>query len=745
MNFGLCWQKTWRRATILLVVACCLHSGKALGEDIGKADAEREKAIEESLDMQTAEASASQIKKETIKKTREVSEKPVSKVQEEPLPGKTVAPKTKEVPPQAVTEETEKEPGPEKDIYLIVDDVRWDAVENMAVFELRVEDKNVLKGMVTVSENGKTVRWRGAVQIVARVKKENPVPSALLQNVRFVERPEVTKKLGLQAPYYALDEIVIQFARPVFFDLQEAENWMRIEFSPRVKEEKDEEKEDATMTAIQAAAAQFVSPMTTQELLGSLYQAKDQFEAFVVGGDKIMEMLTKLRSEKRTARTFFDPWAGLPEDIGPAFRQEYPAFGTAEFWKKHVRAALRQTYGFSSNFNGILSRAGTQTKQDSAFSWQPDVDLNFRRFGFTRRPGQKLQALRTDIKYRTRRIFPMGSRLSFGDGLRSQDIGFNFDYYPQKRFSLSSRNNVSLFGGKQLDYRVNRQGQKYWTKNPKHGYRITNALGFNYRLTPLLTWRSGIGLERTRSDDMYGRSRDKTVYVNTSIDTKLTKRARLELGYGHRFLLKDTDPFSGKPLTRKTKAKNLDTLTGHFRYRISSRFSIEGGPDVSIIDGEIPKIGGRGTVHCRIRPKDYIKSSYYNGLIQDNTRKILGGVSSGTLNTISRLERVGVSYWHAIELSTNAKNRLGASFDYLRKSPMSGVYGQQATIEDWMIFELTWLRKLRYGLMWLELTYRYSQYRSKAAQYSGTANDSLHEHMVYLALTNYFGEWEEMT
>jgi hypothetical protein len=109
------------------------------------------------------------------------------------------------------------------------------------------------------------------------------------------------------------------------------------------------------------------------------------------------------------------------------------------------------------------------------------------------------------------------------------------------------------------------------------------------------------------------------------------------------------------------------------------------------------------------------------------------------------LERVGVSYWHAIELSTNAKNRLGASFDYLRKSPMSGVYGQQATIEDWMIFELTWLRKLRYGLMWLELTYRYSQYRSKAVQYSGTANDSLHEHMVYLALTNYFGEWEEMT
>ncbi|MDD3295306.1 MAG: hypothetical protein PHG20_11540, partial [Geobacteraceae bacterium] len=93
----------------------------------------------------------------------------------------------------------------------------------------------------------------------------------------------------------------------------------------------------------------------------------------------------------------------------------------------------------------------------------------------------------------------------------------------------------------------------------------------------------------------------------------------------------------------------------------------------------------------------------------------------------------------------NPKTKAGLSFEYRRNLAMSGVYGQQDSNDDGFNMQASWARKLRGGLTWLELTYRFSTYRTRATDSDHSDDISIKEHAVFFVIRNYFGEWGEMT
>jgi len=144
-----------------------------------------------------------------------------------------------------------------------------------------------------------------------------------------------------------------------------------------------------------------------------------------------------------------------------------------------------------------------------------------------------------------------------------------------------------------------------------------------------------------------------------------------------------------------------------------------------------------------------MQAGYDNSLIQDGSGKIIGGLmgrnASASSISLSRFEVTSISYTHAFGNRANPKTKMAFSFEYRRSLPMSGISGQQETNNDGFNLQASWVRKLRRGLTWLELTYRFSTYRTRATDSDHSDDISIKEHAVFFVIRNYFGEWGEMT
>lgn len=655
---------------------------------------------------------------------------------------------TRKAPPAGAPEETvqgKETPPTEETDFFVSEDIIWTPRPDGATVVIVTEEKEMPPAAIETAQEGRVVRWVPAKTLVVKKKKNNPVESPFLQGVVFRENPEKTKKLGLEAPYYAADELLIVFAAPVFYDAMQEEGRLTIEFTPVEKKKPTPPDIEAMLKKTMEAAVATTSP---SDILGSFFQVKEQYEAFVMGGFRPDFLERKTRAESRPSQQLFDGTYGFPADVKPVYDQEYPKIGTAEYFKKHVRAAVKNTFGFSSDFDGLPTAwSGTSTRNRAGF-WTPDIEVAYDGFGYEKPAyGRKTPDAALNVSYRAQRLLPVSHLLHFNDGLRYQTINFGGNYLPQKRYALFSQNTIVLFGGKTVD-----RGASGFFRDYRKGYRMTNAVGFNYRLTEKLLWRNGTGYEMTRSQAPAGRSRDQSGFLTTSLEQRFTKRATGELGYSYRHIFKDTGP-SPSPSVRITKGKDLQHISGVFRYKLSRDGLAEGGAMLDVIDGNIFKFGVRGKLRYKIGVKNLLQADYFNGAIQEDTNKLVGvrgnrGRDTGI--TLSRYERVGVSWRHAIDGFVKAarpSTLFALAFDYRRNLPMAGVYYNQSTNDSGFNFQASILRKLRGGLMWLELTYQYSTFKSRDPNMNrlNSTDASAKEHAVMLILTNYLGRWEEIT
>jgi len=647
----------------------------------------------------------------------------------------------KEPAGEGLPEKAGEEEAPEEEIFFIADQIRWEGGEDKSVLEIVGEEEVLPGGNMDAGPDGRSFRWRPANLLVVRAPKSNAVDSPLLKQVVFRENVLMTKKLELEAPYYVLSEIVMTFGAPVSYELTQDGNWMSLEFSSKKTDAVSSEVAEEGYKEPQNVIPETSSPA---DILGNFFQAKELYEAYIMGGGKTTDLFKKLRGGGKPSFGFFDGTAGFPDDMGPVFKEAYPTFGTTEYWKRHVRAVARQTFGYSSDFDGTYGSWGGTSVKDGAFTMQPDIDVMYNGLGYGK-PfyGSRKPTGTIDLGYRGEKIFPVAKDLGFGDGLRSQTVSWGTNYRPNKRYAFSSQNTLRLFGGKTLQ--KTSSGNVY--REFRRGYRLTNAAGINYRLTKRILWKNGVGAERTLSDANDGRSRDSSVFLSSGIEQVFTRRLQMETTYGYRHLYYDKEPYR-KP-SPYTKGKDIHSLSSDFRYKMSDKWFLSGGPNLDIIDGDIWKFGGHTRLRYQWRPQDQVQIGYDNMMIQNGSAKILGGLTSNRSNsssiTLSRFEITRVSYWHSFGDGRNPKTKAGLSFEYRRNLAMSGVYGQQDSNDDGFNVQASWVRKLRRGLTWLELTYRFSTYRTRATDSDHSDDISIKEHAVFFVIRNYFGEWGEMT
>ena len=685
-----------------------------------------------------AEEKKSEAQKEPDAEREKAMKESVLQAKEKMVSGEDATKKEEaNVPPK----ETEKAPTKEVPAFFLAENIHWEGGQDTAFLEIAGEEEALPAGEVDVGADGTNVRWRPAQTLVVMKKKENPVESPFLQSVVFREDATKTKELGLEAPYYALSEILLTFFVPVSYNAAQEGPWIHIEFSPLKKPEAPMEAETRIRTQQEIPMP---TPSSPADMLGTFYQTKEAYEAYVTGGGKLGEGMKNLPAEKRPSGGIFDGRGGFPRDMTPVVEEAYPAFGTREYWKRHIRGALGQTFGYSSDFDGAYGAWGGTSCKRGAFTLQPDMNVMYNGLGFGK-PfyGQKTPTGSLDVGYNARRMFPMGNLLRFGDGSRMQTINFGGDYLPQKRYSLASQNTVDLFAIKTIG-----SSSGDWVRNPRNGYRMTNAVSFNYRLTRRLLWKNGIGLQRTWSIAPSGRSHDASGFLSTGIEQILTRRLSVETTYGYRHIFKDLGPFTGSNNTNnqpniQTKDKDFHSLHEEIRYKMSNKLFLSGGPEFDVIDGELFKFGGRVKLRYQWRPKDQFQVDCGSGLVEDGSGKLFSGLTQRGVNDtkirVFRGENLRFSYAHQLK-----SGDLSLSLGYLKTLPLSGFYGGQTTKDNGLNFQASWRRKLRGGLTWLELTYRLSTYRAKAADPRETTDVSVKEHAVFFIVRNYFGEWEEM-
>ncbi len=629
---------------------------------------------------------------------------------------------------------TKRLPAKEMPVFYLAEIIQWEGNQDRASLEIVGEEDTLPAGEVDTSLDGRSIRWRPAQTLVVMKKKENPVESPFLQRVAFKEDVAMTKKLGLEAPYYVLREILLTFSVPVSYKVTQEGAWLSIEFSPSKKIAVPEE-EKIGARQVEISMPEMTSP---GDILGTSFQAKEIFEAYVTGGGKAGEAMKKLRSEERPGEGIFDGRGGFPHDMTPVFEEAYPAFGTQDYWKRHVRAALDQTFGYSSDFDGFYGANGTSTKA-KAFTLDPNVNIAYNALGF----GKPFRGTRTptgslDVGYSAARMFPLGNRnLNFGDGARLQTVDFGGTYSPKKRYSLSCQNKIVLFASKAVGL-----SSGDWVRNARHGYRMTHAAGINYRLTRRLLWKNGIGFERTRSDAPEGRSRNAIGYLNTGFTQTFTRRVRLNADYTYEHIFKDTGAPTNS-LALVTKDKDIHSISMSLGYTKNRQWSMSAGPELSVIEGPPPygdifAFGGRAQLRYQWRPQDSFQVTYSNRMIQDGTGILVSGLLGRNIRDTSiterRVSQVGVSYVHTLD-----SGALSLSLDYYRWLPLDGLFPRQTTKTDIITFQTSWRRRIFRGRSWLELIYRYSNYLSRGLDPADVNTDSDHEHAVLFTIGTYFG------
>jgi hypothetical protein len=667
--------------------------------------------------------------------------------------------KKKEVPVEKKQEEAPK--GEEEPIFFIAESIRWEGGSEKSSLEIIGEEEVLPGGLIDAGADGRSFLWRPEQPLVIRTRKNNKVDSPLLQEVLFRENRALTEKLGLEAPYYVLEEIVLTFNAPVTYTVFQEENFFSLQFEAS---EKTKDLPPETIFAIKKfLQAQDSNLYTAEGLLGDFYQAKQQFEQLRTGSSlsnfDTAAVVKKMRREKAPKTFSFDGAAGFPENAAPIIEEAYPKFGTADYWQRHLRAAFRQTGGYSSDFDGTYGCWGGTKTKDNAWTWEPNLLVEFNRFieGFSREQGAYQRAARVNASYEWKRLVPTGNLLGPGDGLRSQNVTFGGVYYPHQRWALSSQNKIDIYGGKTLS-----RSSSNLERISRHGFRMTNAGGLNYRLTKRLTWANGAGLERTWANYSNGsKSHSSAGTLNTGLDYMLSKRTQVRLGYALRHIFLDTaadnvDSSSDPSAALNSKVKNLYSLNNGISYKISKQGTLSGGPSLYFLEQAPAKFGGRVNFQYRLLPMDRLRFEYRSEVLQDDTSQIVGqvanrsvtnrsGVSSGRIY-IGRNESLKLAYSHSMDGSVQSKTRLDLSAEYRKVTPLSGVFNNQTTDDSGYVLQASLIRKLwSGGRGWLELTYRYSTYRSKGVQEGDTTDVSLKEHAVFLIFTTYLGEWEEMT
>jgi hypothetical protein len=192
------------------------------------------------------------------------------------------------------------------------------------------------------------------------------------------------------------------------------------------------------------------------------------------------------------------------------------------------------------------------------------------------------------------------------------------------------------------------------------------------------------------------------------------------------------------------KGSNLAAPSVGLNYQPTRQLLVSGSLTPGIIDGQYWKFGGETSLKYKFLKADNFSLSYSNAVAQDDTAQLTGrGVASGIGQagnvSLMRDETITIGYNHWFAGRETPSTMLSLSASYKREMPLTGFSSDSGSLQDGLRFEATLRRRLRGGTLWLEITYRFENYRSRAMAWDDTLDASLKEHSVFFSITNYFG------
>lgn len=443
-----------------------------------------------------------------------------------------------------------------KAYYPMIREMSFEANDERAILEISYDAASE-NDLVSVKSEINKADMFAQIQILSPLLQKSESmemqgDSMFIQGIQFLANPSLTGMIGKDTNLVFLQKIHFKLLRPVRLNVSRLPGLIRIElWSVQAEDAVEKKKTEAQQDIVFEPQM----PQTTAEVLGQSFQNQREYEENINFGGEVtlLEGLNEeLQSKTESSMTNYQ--LGVSADAVRADSlYRYPAFGSIDYWKKHLTGALQNT-------TRLLKR---ERNQHMILNETPQFAIKFDRKG----------PVRLNLGYNYQREFPffyakLGRQAPI-DGLMRQDIQGGAIFTTQSPWTFSVQNRLGIATSENL-----RASSKFGDRI--NDYRYEAGQSIRYKLKRGFV-QLGAGMKfETQEIDI--RDRDIESYLSLIWFRRLAKRlsGKIEYDYKHEFFQE------GEPQIDM----NVHRIRAGLQYQPNKSLSFKPDFGMAFFDGE---------------------------------------------------------------------------------------------------------------------------------------------------------------
>jgi len=605
-----------------------------------------------------------------------------------------------------------------KSYYPMISSMSLESRDSSVLFEITYDAASE-KDLISIKHEVNKEQMTAQIQILSPLLQKTEDLSMggdlhLVESIQLAVNAGLTSTLGLDAKIAFIQRISMKLIRPVQFNVKQYPGLIRIELRP-YQAGPDEDKPELTETERDILFQPSEPPplLTTSQVFGQSFQQERDYENEVnFGGERTLIDQLESRPGIISRYSYTDYSRGASSDaVKQDMEYRYPAFGSLDYWKKHLSGVFVNTTKL------LKQRRG----QHVFMNTEPSFAVIYDRKG----------PAHIRLGYNFQREFPFFyqklGRLAPADGAIRHDIRGGIVYTTQSPWTFSFQNRLGIFSSENLS-----ESSKFGDRLTQYRYEAGQAVRYNLK-RGFLQLGGGVKLE---TQEVAIRERSIEGYLSLLGFRQLSKKwaARAEYNYEHKFFPEGTVVVD----------MNVHRLRTGLEYKPSKNSLLKPSLGLAFYDGEAfyGLIGGMQYSH-QLSRRDKIQLSYNTDFIRDEVSSF--GRASLNNRRLSTEQTGRMIRYHIVRAAYQRKLSKKLNFilegSYRKEDQLEvelkdkhGEYRFSAALRR--SAPKKWVIELRYILSYLD-AYRIS---TNAAGVTNKLDQGNTNHQAYIRLYRYFGD-----
>jgi len=605
-----------------------------------------------------------------------------------------------------------------KSYYPMIRSMSLESSDSSVLFEIAYDAASE-KDLVSIKHEVNKEQMTVQIQILSPLLQKTEDLSMggdaqLIESIQLAVNAGLTSTLGLDAKIAFIQRINMKLIRPVQLHVKQYPGLIRVELRPyQAGAEEDKKESDEIERDVLFQPSEPPPLLTTNQVFGQSFQQERDYENEVnFGGERTLIDQLESRPGLISRYSYTDYSRGASSE---AVKQDsdyrYPAFGSLDYWKKHLSGVFVNTTKL------LKQRRG----QHFFMNEEPAFAVVYDRKG----------PAHIRLGYNFQRQFPFFyqklGRLAPADGAIRHDIRGGIVYTTQSPWTFSFQNRLGIFSSENLG-----ASSKFGDRLNQYRYEAGQAVRYNLK-RGFVQLGSGVKIE---AQEIFIRDRNIEGYLSLLWFRQLSQKwaARSEYNYEHKFFREEIPAID----------MNVHRIRMGLEYKPSKNGLFKPNLGLAFYDGEAFSglIGGLEYSH-QLGRRDRVRFSYDTDFIRDEVSPF--GRASLNNRRLTTEQTGRMIRYHIVRAAYQRKLSKKLNFilegSYRREDQLAvepkdkyGEYRFSTALRR--SAPKKWVIELRYILSYLD-AYRVSTNASGVTNKLDQGNTN---HQAYIRLYRYFGD-----